>query len=156
MRGQEERSDSLFSYVSIEKQIPASLPLWRIQKRADQALDLLNLTFCELYASVGQPSVPPEQLLLASLLQAFYGIRSERLLLEPLNYNLQLRWFAGLSPDHPICQPITFTKNGKPLLLILEGAPQPLGQDSVVAALPSRSADLARLRLQPDHEVTHA
>jgi transposase len=85
MRGQQERSGSLFSYVSIEERIPASHPLRRIRKLADQALDRLNPTFCKLYAVEGRPSVPPEQLLLASLLQAFYGIRSERLLLEQLN-----------------------------------------------------------------------
>ena len=78
MRGHRERSGSLFSYVSIEERIPASHPLRRIRKLADQALDRLNPTFCALYAAEGRPSVPPEQLLLASLLQALYGIRSER------------------------------------------------------------------------------
>jgi transposase len=116
MRGQQERSGSLFSYVSIEERIPASHPLRRIRKLADQALDRLNPTFCELYAPEGRPSVPPEQLLLASLLQAFYGIRSERLLLEQLNYNLLFRWFVGLSPDDPIWHPTTFTKNRERLL----------------------------------------
>ena len=105
MRGQQERTGSLFSYVSIEDRIPASHPLRRIRKLADQALDRLNPTFCELYASEGRPSFPPEQLLLASLLQAFYGIRSERLLLEQLHYNLLFRWFVGLSPDDPIWHP---------------------------------------------------
>jgi len=114
MRGQQEPSGSLFSYVSIEKRIPANHPLRQIRKLSDQALDRLNPTFCELYASEGRPSVPPEQLLLASLLQAFYGIRSERLLLEQLNYNLLFRWFVGLSPDDPIWHPTTFTKNPSP------------------------------------------
>ena len=95
MRGQQERSSSLFSYVSIEERIPTSHPLRRIRRLADQALDRLNPTFCQLYALEGRPSVPPEQLLLASLLQAFYGIRSERLLLEQLHYNLLFRWFVG-------------------------------------------------------------
>ena len=116
MRGQQERSGSLFSYVSIEERIPASHPLRRIRKLADQALDRLNPTFCKLYAAEGRPSVPPEQLLLASLLQAFYGIRSERLLLEQLHYNLLFRWFVGLSPDDPIWHPTTFTKNRERLL----------------------------------------
>ena len=75
MRGPRERSGSLFSYVSIEERIPASHPLRRIRKLADQALDRLNPTFCQLYPEGGRPSIPPEQLLLASLLQAFYGIR---------------------------------------------------------------------------------
>ena len=116
MRGQRERSGSLFSYILIEERIPASHPLRRIRKLADQALDRLNPTFCELYAAEGRPSVPPEQLLLASLLQAFYGIRSERLLLEQLHYNLLYRWFVGLSPDDPIWHPTTFTKNRERLL----------------------------------------
>ena len=88
----------------------------RIRKLADQALDRLNPTFCQLYASEGRPSIPPEQLLLASLLQAFYWIRSERLLLEQLDCNLLFRWFAGLSSDDPVWHPTTFTKNRQRLL----------------------------------------
>jgi transposase len=76
----------------------------------------MNPTFCGLYAAEVLPSVPPEQLLLASLLQAFYGIRSERLLLEQLHYNLLFRWFVGLSLDYPIWHPTTFTKNRVRLL----------------------------------------
>jgi transposase len=102
--------------VSIEERIPASHPPRRIRKLADQALGRLNPTFCELYASEGLPSVPPEQLLLASLLQAFYGIRSERLLMEQLTYNLLFRWFVGLNPDDPVWHPTTFTKNRERLL----------------------------------------
>jgi len=80
-------------------------------------LDRLNPTFFELYASEGRPPVSPEQLLLlASLLQAFYGIRSERLLLVQLNDNLLFRWFVGLSPDDPIWHPTTCTKNRERLL----------------------------------------
>jgi transposase len=108
MRGQQERSGSLFSYVSIEERIPASHPLRRIRKLADQAFDRLNPTFCALYPPEGRPSVPPEQLLLASLLQAFYRIRSERLLLEQLQYNLLFRWFVGLGPDDLIWHPTTY------------------------------------------------
>ena len=85
MRGHRERSGSCL-YVSIEERIPASHPLRRIRRLANQALDRLNPTFCELYAAEGRPSVPPEPLLLASLLQAFYGIRSERILLEQLHW----------------------------------------------------------------------
>jgi transposase len=77
--------------VSIEERILASHPLRRTRKLADQALDRLNPTFCELYAVEGSPSVPTEQLLLASLLKEFYGIRSERLLFEQLQYNLLFR-----------------------------------------------------------------
>ena len=85
MPGHRESRGCLFSYVSIEERIPASHPLRRIRRLAEKSLDRLNPTFCELYAAEGRPSVPPEQLLLASLLQAFYGIRSERLLLEHLH-----------------------------------------------------------------------
>ena len=101
----------MFSYVSIEERIPANHPLRRILRLADQPLDWLNPTFSRLYALEGRPSVPPEQLLLASLLQAFYGIRSERLLLEQLHYhyNLLFRWFVGLSPDDAIWHPTTLT-----------------------------------------------
>jgi transposase len=116
MRGQRERSGPLFSAVSIEEQISASHPLRRIRKLADHALDRLNPTFSELYATDGRPSVPPEQLLLASLLQEFYGIRSERLLLKQLHYKLLFRWFVGLSPDDPIWYLTIFTKNHDRLL----------------------------------------
>ena len=116
MGGQQERNGSLFSCLSIEERIPANHPLRGIRKLADQALDRLNPTFCQLYATEGRPSVPPEHLLQASLLQAFYGIRSERLLLEQLHYNLLFRWFVGLSPDDPIWHPTTFTKNRDRLL----------------------------------------
>ncbi len=116
MRGQQERSSFLFSYVSIEERIPTSHPLWRIRKLADRALDRLNPTFCQLYALEGRPSVPPKQVLSASLLQAFYGICSERLLLEQLHYNLLFSWFVGLSPVNAIWHPTTFTKNRDRLL----------------------------------------
>ncbi len=82
MRGPQGRSGSLFSYVSIEERIQVSQPLRQIRRLADQALDWLNSSFSELYAEEGLPSVPPEELLLAILLQAFYGIRLDRLLLE--------------------------------------------------------------------------
>ena len=116
MRGPRERSGSLFSYVSIEERIPASHPLRRIRRLADQALDRLNPTFCQLYPEGGRPSIPPEQQLLALLLQAIYGIRSERMLMEQLDYNLLFRWFVGLNPDDPVWHPTTFTKNRDRLL----------------------------------------
>jgi hypothetical protein len=121
MPGQQERTDSLFSYVSIEERIPANHPLRRIPKLADQALDRLNPTFYKLYASEGRASVPPEQLLLASLQQAFYGIRSERPLLEQLHYNLLFRWFVGLSPNDPDLIPFA-----APVLMRADGVIKPL------------------------------
>ena len=106
MRGHRERSGLLFSYVPIEERIPASHPLRRIKLSIDSIPPSVSST-----PRKAGPSVPPEQLLLASLLQAFYGIRSERLLLEQLNYILLFRWFVGLSPDDPIWHPTTFTSS---------------------------------------------
>jgi transposase len=102
--------------VSTEERIPKSHPLRQVRRLADQALDRLNPTFCRLYPEGGRPSIPPEQLLLALLLQAIYGIRSERMLTEQLDYNLLFRWFVGLNPDDPIWHPTTFTKNRDRLL----------------------------------------
>jgi transposase len=116
MRGHRELSGSLFSYVSLEERIPAGHPLLQIRKMVNQALNRLNPTFCERYATEGRSSVPPEQLLLASLLQTFYGNSTERLLLEQLNDNLLFRWFVRLTPDDPILHPITFTKNRERIL----------------------------------------
>ena len=111
MRGQQERTGPLFSYISTEDRIPASHPLRQVRRLADQALDRLNPTFCQLYPEGGRPSIPPEQLLLSLLLQAIYGIRSERMLIEQLDYNLLFRWFVGLNPDDPVWHPTSFTKN---------------------------------------------
>ncbi|NDC35177.1 MAG: IS5 family transposase, partial [Synechococcaceae bacterium WB9_2_112] len=116
MRGQQERTGPLFSYISTEDRIPASHPLRQVRRLADQALDRLNPAFCKLYPEGGRPSIPPEQLLLALLLQAIYGIRSERMLIEQLDYNLLFRWFVGLNPDDPVWHPTTFTKNRDRLL----------------------------------------
>ncbi len=111
MRGQQERTAPLFSYISIEDRIPTTHPLRQVWRFADKALNLLNPTICRLYPEGGRPSIPPEQLILALLLQAIYGIRSERMLIEQLDYNLLFRWFVGLNPDDPIWHPTTFTKN---------------------------------------------
>jgi len=102
MRGQQERTGPLFSYISTEERIPASHPLRQVRRLADQALDRLNPTFCQLYPESGRPSIPSEQLLLPLLLQAIYGIRSERMLIEQLDYNLLFRLFVGLNPDDPL------------------------------------------------------
>lgn len=92
----------MFSCMSIEKRIPVNHPLRRIRKLADKALNRLNPTFCALYSLEGPPSVPPEQLLLTSLLEAFHGIRSERLPLEQMSCNLMLYYFIALSAHDPI------------------------------------------------------
>ena len=116
MRGFDQRRDGLFSYVRPESRIPADHPLRVIRKLADQALTALNDQFAALYSENGRPSIPPEQLLRALLLQAFYTIRSERQLMEQLDYNLLFRWFVGLSVDDPVWVPTVFSKNRDRLL----------------------------------------
>lgn len=111
MRGAFEDQGRLFSYVSAETRVPANHPLRKIRALVRDVLKELNRSFSKLYAKEGRPSVPPEQLLSALLLQAFYGIRSERQLMEQLDYNLLYRWFVGLSPDDPVWDATTFTKN---------------------------------------------
>src|SRR5450755_1356346 len=111
MRGGFEDQGGLFSYISPEARIPARHPLRKIRELVREVLGELNRSLGKLYASEGRPSIPPEQLLSALLLQVFYGIRSERQLMEQLNYNFLYRWFVGLSPDDPVWDPTTFTKN---------------------------------------------
>ncbi len=101
----------MFSYVSPEARVPPKHPLRKIRALVRDVLSELNRSLGRLYASEGRPSIPPEQLLSALLLQVFYGIRSERQLMEQLDYNLLYRWFVGLSPDDPVWDPTTFTKN---------------------------------------------
>ena len=91
MRGNETGQTSMFSYVSCEKRVPKDHPLRPIRKMVDQALSEMNGWFSRIYSSLGRPSIPPEQLLRASLLQVFYTIRSERMLMEQLDYNLLFR-----------------------------------------------------------------
>ena len=111
MRGIFRDQAQLFSYVSPESRVPAEHPLRKIRGLVRDVLKELGRSFARLYAREGRPSVPPEQLLSALLIQALYGIRSERQLMEQLNYNLLYRWFVGLSPDDPVWDPTTFTKN---------------------------------------------
>src|SRR5262245_47015646 len=116
MRGPDDRSDFLFSYVSPEHRVPADHPLRPIRKMTDTALDHLADRFALMYSDMGRPSIPPEQLLRALLLQHLYSIRSERLLIEQLDYNLLFRWFIGLGMDQPIWDHSTFSKNRDCLL----------------------------------------
>jgi transposase len=116
MRGADDRSDFLFSYVSPEHRVPADHPLRPIRRMTDAALAGLSSRFETMYSEMGRPSIPPEQLLRALLLQAFYSIRSERLLIEQLDYNLLFRWFVGLGMDEPIWDHSTFSKNRERLL----------------------------------------
>jgi transposase len=116
MRGADDRSDFLFSYVSPEHRVPADHPLRPLRTMTDAALTQLSGRFDEMYAAMGRPSIPPEQLLRALLLQHLYSIRSERLLIEQLDYNLLFRWFVGLGMDEAIWDHSTFSKNRDRLL----------------------------------------
>jgi transposase len=116
VRGNDEQTGHLFSYLSPEERVPAHHPLRAIRAMTDEALADLSDRFELLYARVGRPSIPPEQLLRALVLQILYSVRSERLLMEQLRYNLLFRWFVGLGMDDPVWVPTTFTKNRDRLL----------------------------------------
>jgi transposase len=111
MRGWDARSDALFSYVSCEARVPKDHPLRPIQRIVDEALAALSPEFEKLYARFGRPSIPPERLLRALLLQAFYSVRSEKQLVEQLEHNLLFRWVVGLSLDAEVWDETVFTKN---------------------------------------------
>jgi len=111
MRGEDCESGALFSYVSCEARVPSDHPLRAIRAIVDEALEVLSPEFERLYSKVGRPSIPPEKLLRALLVQAFYTIRSERQLMEQLDYNLLFRWFVGLSMDAPVWDATVFSKN---------------------------------------------
>jgi transposase len=116
MRGQDAQQAALFSYLSPEERVPADHPLRPIRKMVDQALAALSPRFSELYSPIGRPGIPPERLLRALLLQVLYSVRSERLLMEQLNYNLLFRWFVGLNMDDAVWDVTVFTKNRDRLL----------------------------------------
>jgi transposase len=116
MRGEDRRSGGLFSYVDLEARVPADHPLRPIRTIVDEALGGLSGDLEVLYSHLGRPSIPPKRLLRALLLQAFYSVRSERLLMEQLDYNLLFRWFVGLGIDDPVWHPTAFTTNRDRLL----------------------------------------
>src|SRR5712671_1341865 len=111
MRGDDGQQDGVFSYVSLEQRVPSSHPLRVIREMVDKALAELSERFDELYATTGRPSIAPEKLLRALLLQALYGKRSERLLMEELDYSLLFRWFVGLAIDDEVWDATVFSKN---------------------------------------------
>lgn len=116
MRGSDKRSGSLFSYIDLEARVRSDHPLRRIRVFADAALEALSEDFSQLYSGMGRPSIAPEMLLRAMLLQAFYSIRSERQLMERLDFDLLFRWFVGLGLDDPAWDHSTFSKNRDRLL----------------------------------------
>src|SRR6201991_4001937 len=117
MRGNDDQfQPDMFSYVPLEERIPANHPLRSVRKLVDAVLAEMSKEFDGLYAKVGRPSIPPERLFRALLLQVFYSIRSERLLMEQLDYNLLFRWFVGLEMDEPVWNHAVFSKNRDRLL----------------------------------------
>lgn len=116
MRGTDEATGSLFSYVDLEERIPACHPLRKVRRIVNDALASLDAEFDRLYAAEGRPSIAPERLLRASLIQLLFSVRSERQLMEQMQYNLLFRWFVGLGIDGPVWVPTVFTKNRDRLL----------------------------------------
>ena len=116
MRGNEDKQQPVFSYVTLEQRVPADHPLRPIRRAVDQILDGMSKRFDTLYAESGRPWIPPERLLRALLLQIFYSVRSERMLMKQLDYNLLFRWFVGLEIDEPVWNHAVFSKNRERLL----------------------------------------
>jgi transposase len=116
MRGSDERNEALFSYVNLEDRVPARHPLRMIREIVNAALARLDGAFAKLYAADGRPSIAPERLLRAALIQILFSIRSERQLMEQMQYNLLFRWFVGLGIDDAVWVPTVFSKNRDRLL----------------------------------------
>src|SRR3954447_16633994 len=113
MRGDDRQPRAIFSYVSAEERVPQDHPLRAIRTFVDEILREMTREFDALYSEHGRPSIPPDRLLRAQLLQLFYSIRSERLLMEQLDYNMLFRWFVCLEMDEPICVPTEIPKVGR-------------------------------------------
>src|SRR5580700_8287083 len=116
MRGMDTQQSAMFSYLSPEQRVPAAHPLRRVRKITDRLLVELSGLFDQMYSTMGRPSIAPEKLLRALLLQVLYTIRSERMLIEQLDYNLLFRWFVGLNMDDAVWDATVFTKNRQRLL----------------------------------------
>ena len=127
MRGNDQQQNHIFSYLSPEQRVRKDHPLRAIRAMVDEVLKQLSPRFDTMYAKVGRPSIPPEQLLRAQLLQLLYSVRSERLLMEEIDYNLLFRWFVGLNADDEVWDATVFTKN-RDRLLEAEVAKQFLAQ----------------------------
>src|SRR5512134_3800510 len=116
MRGADRPQSMMFSYVRLEDRVPADHPLRAVRELTNEALRRISRRLAARYSHTGRPSIPPEQLLRALLLQCLYTVRSERLLMEQLDYNLLFRWFVGLSIDEPVWDATVFSKNRDRLL----------------------------------------
>src|SRR6202161_4770122 len=111
MRGPDHQQSAMFSYLSPEQRVPSDHPLRAVRQMADTVLTQLSQVFSKMYSDIGRRSIPPEKLLRALLLQVLYTVRSERMLMEQLEYNLLFRWFVGLNMDEPVWDVTVFTKN---------------------------------------------
>src|SRR5262250_1876918 len=111
MRGLDHQQSAMFSYLSPDQRVPSDHPLRAIREITDIVLKQLSLAFSQMYSNIGRRSIPPEKLLRALILQVLYTVRSERLLMEQLEYNLLFRWFVGLNMDEPVWDVTVFTKN---------------------------------------------
>src|ERR1700751_815976 len=116
MRGQDIQQSDMFSYISPEQRVRADHPLRVIREVTEQALARLSKRFDEMYSEIGRPSIAPEKLLRAQLLQMLYSVRSERLLMEEIDYSVLFRWFVGMNMDEPVWDATVFTKNRDRLL----------------------------------------
>src|SRR5438046_9979906 len=116
MRGPDDQTSGMFSYLSPEQRVRPDHPLRAIRRMTDAVLTSLSPRFTKMYSDIGRPSIPPEQLLRALLLQSLYTVRSERLLMEEIDYSVLFRWFIGLGLDEPIWSPTSFSKNRDRLL----------------------------------------
>src|SRR6266404_3402838 len=116
MRGQDKQQADMFSYLSPEARVRKDHPLRAIRAMADQALESMSRRFDRMYAKTGRPSIPPEKLLRAQLIQMLYSVRSERLLMEEIDYSVLFRWFVGMNLDEPVWDVTVFTKNRDRLL----------------------------------------
>ncbi len=116
MRGEDQNQEELFSYGSLEERVPSDHPLRAIRTMMDAGLKDMSARFDEIYGEDGRKSIPPERLLRALLLQLLYTVRSERMLMEQLAYNLLFRWFVGLSANEPVWHHTVFSKNRDRLL----------------------------------------
>jgi transposase len=116
MRGIDHQQADMYSYLSPEARVRADHPLRRIRAMADEALNNMSVRFDGMYAKIGRPSIPPEKLLRAPLIQMLYSIRSERLLMEEIDYSMLFRWFVGMNLDEPVWDVTVFTKNRNRLL----------------------------------------
>jgi transposase len=116
MRGDDDLQEGMFSYISPEKRVPTDHPLRPIRKMVDEILKEMSPKFAKLYSDVGRPSIAPERLLRSLLLQVFYSVRSERMLIEQLQYNMLFRWFVGMEMDEAVWNHAAYSKNRERLL----------------------------------------